>query len=329
MSNLVAEVKALLESRRPSLEALKAHEGVNLDRLIKLALFSITTTPALQRCSPGSLFAAIVRAADVGLEVGSALEHAWLVPYGTEADLVIGYRGYQHLMLQSGLVRNSATQLVYDKDDFHFERSEDGDLLFHRPDLRDPGPPIGAYAIVRMKSGVAHIEWMNWRQIMAIKERALQHSKRRDASPWNTDEEQQARKTPLRRIAKWMPLSPAARQAVELDADADVLTEADQNEIGLAAVDSLAQGVAGGLQSTGGPHPFAAMPPAARMGTDEPSLDDHRPLTPGAAELALQARARGDEIQCSERSAIMGTQCALNRNHRAAHIFSPRPGSTS
>lgn len=96
-ATVVAAVGALLDSKRASLEAL-AQKHLNVDRLFKVALNSISSTPGLQKCTPSSLFRAIVSAAELGLEVGGALEHAYLVPYKEKAELVIGYRGCLHLM---------------------------------------------------------------------------------------------------------------------------------------------------------------------------------------------------------------------------------------
>jgi recombination protein RecT len=215
---VVATVTALLESRRASLEAL-AQKHLNVDRLFKVALNAISSQPALQKCTPNSLFRAIVSAAELGLEVGGALEHAYLVPYKDKAELVIGYRGYLRLMRLSGEVRDCVAHVVYKNDVFKFRHTENGAELDHRPALENRGVPIGAYAIVRLRNGVNQVEWMPWEEIQAVKAKALARAYKPELSPWTTDEHEMARKTPIRRAAKYTPLSPAVASAVAADSD--------------------------------------------------------------------------------------------------------------
>ena len=61
---------------------------------------------------PASLMSAIVKASQLGLEVGSAMGHAYLVPYKTEATLIIGYRGMLALARRSGEIQSITARVV-------------------------------------------------------------------------------------------------------------------------------------------------------------------------------------------------------------------------
>lgn len=76
-----------------------------------------------------------------------------------------------------------------------------------------------------MKNGVNHVEWMPWSEIQAAKAKALARAFKPELSPWTTDEHEMARKTPIRRAAKYTPLSPAVASAVAADADEGEVVE--------------------------------------------------------------------------------------------------------
>ncbi len=69
------------------------------ERLTRIVMTEFKRPPALYKCSPESIFGAVMQCAALGLEPGSALGHCYLLPFGSGKDtqgrsnsqLIIGY----------------------------------------------------------------------------------------------------------------------------------------------------------------------------------------------------------------------------------------------
>jgi recombination protein RecT len=202
--------------------ALPRH--LNADRMARIALTEFRKNQRLMRCDPRSIFAAVIQAAQLGLEPG-LMGQAYLIPYGEECQLQIGYQGLLDLVRRSGLVRSIEAQVVYAADKFTY-RAGLITTLEHEPNFdSDRGEMRLAYAVAQLKDGGSHVEVMTRRQIEAIRERSQNVQAARRAgklTPWDTDTEEMWRKTVLRRISKFLPKSPELAMAVALDDAAQV-----------------------------------------------------------------------------------------------------------
>src|SRR5689334_6268402 len=91
---------AMLEQWKPEIaRALPKH--LNADRMTRIALTSFRRTPKLGECNPLSVFAAVIQAAQLGLEPDT-LGRSYLIPYGKECQFVPGWKGLVDLMNRSG-----------------------------------------------------------------------------------------------------------------------------------------------------------------------------------------------------------------------------------
>ncbi len=215
----------LLEKRKDAFaKVLPRH--MNPDRLIKVAMLAISRQPLLLQCTPMSLIQSMMAAAQLGLEPDGVLGSAYLVPYRNnktgqfEAQLIPGYRGLIDLARRSGQINRIEAHVVRQKDDFDFAFGLEM-RLSHRPHFPDDaGDIIGAYALAELKDGSIQVEVMSKADIDAIKAR----SKAKDNGPWVTDYAEMARKTVVRRLIKYLPLSVELANAVELDNRAELGT---------------------------------------------------------------------------------------------------------
>src|SRR6185437_2021004 len=91
----------LFEQRKESIKALLP-KHLTPERMLKIALSTTARTPALLACTPQSIVLAVMQAAELGLEPGGLLGESYLVPYGSEAKLIVGYRGLVALARRSG-----------------------------------------------------------------------------------------------------------------------------------------------------------------------------------------------------------------------------------
>ena len=206
-------VSEMLDKNKDSIaQSLPKH--INPDRLARIALSELRTTPALLNCQPQSLMNAIVKAGQLGLEPGGALGHAYLVPYKTEATLIIGYRGLIALARRSGEIQSLTARVVYENDTFELEYGID-EKLRHIPAVDNPGQMTHAYAVAKLSGGGVQWEVMTRGEIEAIRKR----SKAGNSGPWQSDYAEMARKTVVRRLCKYLPISIEMADALSADAD--------------------------------------------------------------------------------------------------------------
>jgi recombination protein RecT len=233
--NYVTVADMLEKSKASIASALPRH--VSADRLARVALSELRTNPGLLKCSPPSLMNAIVKAGQLGLEVGGALGHAYLVPYKSEATLIVGYRGLIALARRSGEIQSLSAHVVHENDLFEFEFGLD-EKLRHVPTTGEPGPMTHVYAIAKLVGGGVQYEVMTKNEVDAIRKR----SRAGGAGPWVSDYPEMARKTVVRRLFKYLPVSIELADA--MDADQDRPTEIDIT----AQVDALNESLAASIQ---------------------------------------------------------------------------------
>src|SRR6185369_3570445 len=153
---------------------------------------SIQRTPKLLDCTQASLLAAVIQSAQLGLEPDGVIGHAYLVPYGKVAQLIIGYKGLIDLARRRGHISTIYAQPVYEKDRYRMIRHIYRDDLEYEPaDVDDPGPLARVYAVARLRGGGEQFECMRKREIDAIRRR----SRAAQDGPWVTDYDEMAKKT--------------------------------------------------------------------------------------------------------------------------------------
>lgn len=199
-------VRTLLESPAVRKQvALALPKYMTPERMLRVAVTALKNNPRLLECTEGSLINSVTQAAELGLEVNSPLGYAYLVPYKDQCTLQIGYRGFINLAHRSGRVSSMAAEVVYEHDTFSIELGTNRQLI-HRPFLNgDRGKKLGAYATVNFRDGTTDFEYMTADDIALIRKRS--RGADRADTPWNTDENEMWRKTPIRRLAKRVPMT--------------------------------------------------------------------------------------------------------------------------
>ncbi|MEM4203012.1 MAG: recombinase RecT [Candidatus Methanomethylicaceae archaeon] len=199
--------------------ALPAH--LTPDRFLRVALTTVLRTPKLAQCDQASIANALLTCSQLGLEPDGRRAH--LIPYedrkrgAVTCQLIIDYKGLVELALRSGEVAMIHADVVCEHDVFEYDR---GEVTKHVINFKEPrGKPYAAYAMAKFKNGATKYEVMTKDEIEAIRAR----SRAGQSGPWVTDWSEMAKKTVFRRLAKWLPLSPEYRDA--LDADDDRLVD--------------------------------------------------------------------------------------------------------
>lgn len=210
MSAAKAEKKAMqayIKAMEPAIK--KALPSViTPERFTRMVLSALSSTPKLDDCSPQSFLAAMMTAAQLGVEPNTALGQAYLLPYRNhgqmECQFQLGYKGLIDLAYRSGEVSVIQAHTVYENDVFEYELGMDPKLR-HVPAKADRGEAVAYYAMFKTKDGGYGFEVMS---VDDVQRHAQRYSKSygSGSSPWRSNFDEMAKKTVLKRALKYAPL---------------------------------------------------------------------------------------------------------------------------
>lgn len=178
------------------------------ERFTRMVLSALSSTPKLAKCSPQSFLAAMMTAAQLGVEPNTALGQAYLLPYRNhgqmECQFQLGYKGLIDLAYRSGEVSVIQAHTVYENDVFEYELGMDPKLR-HVPAKADRGEAVAYYAMFKTKDGGYGFEVMS---VDDVQRHAQRYSKSygSGSSPWRSNFDEMAKKTVLKRALKYAPL---------------------------------------------------------------------------------------------------------------------------
>lgn len=204
--------------------AIALPKSLTADRLARIVMTEIRKNPKLETCDQGSFMGALMQCAQLGLEPGGALGHAYLIPFEnrkkgiTEVQFIVGYRGMIDLARRSGQIESLEAHAVYENDESDIEFGL-GSKLVHKPNFEadDRGAMKLVYAIAKLKGGGVQFEVMSKKEIDKIKAMSRAGS----YGPWVDHYDQMALKTVIRRLFKYLPVSIEMTKAVTLDEQAE------------------------------------------------------------------------------------------------------------
>ncbi len=203
----------LLQSMGPEIaRALPRH--LTPERMARVCLTALRTTPAIAECSPASFMAAVMASAQLGLEPNTPLGHCYLIPYGGSVQLIIGFQGMIDLAMRSGRVSSIKACVVRKGDTFDFEQGL-VDKLVHRPLADDSAEITHVYAVAKIKDGDPIFTVLSRPQIEARRKRGA--SGKGKKTPWDTDYEAMAMKSAVRALFKWLPKSAEMATATHIE----------------------------------------------------------------------------------------------------------------
>jgi phage RecT family recombinase len=206
----------LIEQALPEIEKALPPGIMEPDRFARIVLTELRKTPKLLLCTPESFMGALFQTAQLGLEPGGQLGHAFLIPYEnrkegtTECQLQVGYKGYIELAGRRDILIRARE--VREGDDFAFDLGSN-EFLHHTWKMgEERGEVIGFYGKVVMPDGKIAFHVMEIPEINKRRDRssAVQFAKGKDwvKTPWDTDYDAMARKglaldTPIPTPSGW------------------------------------------------------------------------------------------------------------------------------
>jgi recombination protein RecT len=209
--------------------ALPKH--LNGDRMARIALTAFRRTPKLAKCDPRSVFAAVIQAAQLGLEPDT-LGRSYLIPYEkkkkgpggwtvtVECQFVPGWKGLVDLMNRSGQ-GTVYTGVIFRDQDYVFRDGSKRELdITNETSLGDPSDITHAFAVGHIKGGMFPVIEL-WRMAKVIKHRD-RYNKVGESHYSFGNLEMYARKVVLLQVLKYMPCSPELAAAMALNDDAEI-----------------------------------------------------------------------------------------------------------
>lgn len=211
-------LRTILESKKSAIAAILPRH-LTAERVLKVAMVAASRNPVLLECDQLSILRSVMIAAQLGLEPDGPLGHAYLVPYRNakagrmEAQFQLGYRGLIDLARRSGQIASIEAHVVHENDRFICTFGLAGKLEHEPLWSGDPGPFKAAYAIAHLVGGGVQYEVMTRAQIDGIRAGSRSGS----GGPWVSHYDEMARKTVVKRLCKYLPLSVELARAVAAD----------------------------------------------------------------------------------------------------------------
>lgn len=212
-------VPALTQMLSDNLKKIKSVLPKHLtpERIARVALNVIRHNPKLCQCAPETLLAAIMEAASLGLEIDMRGQ-AYLVPFFNgktktyDVQLIPGYKGLIDLTYRSGKVASIMAEAVCENDKFNFAMGLEP-RLEHVPALHSRGEIIAAYAVAVMHDGTKQFSILSRDDLDKIRSA----SKSANDGPWKDWEAEMCKKSAIKRLCKYLPLSSEIQKAAALD----------------------------------------------------------------------------------------------------------------
>jgi len=174
-------------------------------RFAKMTYTAVCQSTAMQKCTSESITKAASISASLNLDIDPR-GLAYLVPFGKEATLIIGYQGLMELAYRSGKVKSFTANVIYEseKDKVQVIR-ENGRITVQHPYSWDKptGKIIGCYTSVEIDGYGTH------QHLLRIDE--IEYFRSKSACPnspaWKDNYEAMCKKTVIRQHSKWLPKS--------------------------------------------------------------------------------------------------------------------------
>jgi recombination protein RecT len=226
-----AGLQGLAEAMKGRLAAVLP-KHVTPERMLKALMVAASKTPAIFECTQESVVKSLMDASSLGLDCSGTLGSGYLIPFNKntknstgqwesrkECQFIPGYRGLIDLARRGGQIATIEAHAVYAQDKLLLQYGTESKLV-HEPylagDRRDEF--VCFYAVATLRDGTKQIEVMTLADVMTIRDAAMAKNRQsKPSGPWADHFGEMARKTVVRRLCKYLPLSPELEKAFELD----------------------------------------------------------------------------------------------------------------
>lgn len=224
MSNLTVQQKQNLLTIKSTLNSASIYSriqemlGRKPDSYITSVMQVVSSNNMLANIDAESITGAVFTACALNLPLNNNLGLAYIVPFKGSAQLQIGYKGFIQLAQRTGQIKTINAIAVYDTDTEDSIRTRLTALMPQKAE----GNIIGYVARLETITGFeAHVSMTN----EELKQHALKYSqtykaaesKNQNYSVWHQNFDAMSKKTVIKALMKYCPMSVELQKAVEFD----------------------------------------------------------------------------------------------------------------
>ncbi len=186
----------------------------------------VNSSNYLQKADPKTIYQAAMMAATLDLPINQNLGFAYIIPYGSQAQFQMGYKGYIQLAQRSGLFKTISASPIYE-----------GQLIEENPltgflfdfTKKSSDKIIGYAAYFELLNGFSKTLYMTERELTAHGTRFSQTFKK-GTGLWKDDFNSMSIKTVLKLLlSKYAPLSIEMQRAVI--ADQSIINDVETEDV--------------------------------------------------------------------------------------------------
>ena len=176
----------------------------------------------LQGCDPHKVAMECIKAASLNLPLIKSLGYAYVVPFKGQPTFIIGYKGLIQLALRSGQYRRLNADCIYEGEEIVTDRLSGQIAIAGTPASQKA---TGYFAYFQLVNGFEKTLYMT---VQAIREFAQKRSPAYKNGPWQTDFDAMAKKTVLRQLLKYGPMSTEMQEAEAYEVQQEIETMNDR-----------------------------------------------------------------------------------------------------
>lgn len=195
--------------------------------------------PALLECTPQSIFTCAMKCAQLGLLPDTYTGEAHLIPFkntskggALEAQFIPGYRGLVQLAIRTGKVKRFQARAVKVGDDFTYSLGTE-EYIKHLP-KGESNDISHFYAIIEFTNGGLMFDVMTQAEVNLVRDASPNYKNTKPENKqytiWAKHYEEMGKKTVIRKLAKYAPISSEFQMAVSLDEQVEVIGEGQHTE---------------------------------------------------------------------------------------------------
>lgn len=211
--------------------SLPVHLKNNAKRYARQLMTLYSSNEYLRRCTLPSLLGSLMTASALGLDLSPQLGQCYIIPYKDQAQFQLGYKGMINLAYRSGQVKRVFADVVREKDHFVYSKGLHAKLEHEEADgdEEERGNIMYAYALAEFVNGGYAFEVWRWSRVMGHAKKFSQ-AYNKSSSPWKSDPEAMGKKTMIKAIWKYLPISTDIQWAASSDASVRSVNESIRAE---------------------------------------------------------------------------------------------------
>lgn len=221
-----------LTNYKIQLDALLNIHRMSIDEFMVMIINAVKKTPKLLEAERGTLIAAALTAAELGLPPNTVMGLSFILPFNKryregnqwvsklEASFQVGYQGWIEIMLRNPKIESIDSGTIYENEQWYFNLGKREPFMHTPLPPSQRGRPIASYAIAWLRDS-------NKPKVVVLYEEEIEMFKKisqaaaSEYSPWNKEgadpRRWMQRKTCIKQLAKELPKTKEIEKTFAID----------------------------------------------------------------------------------------------------------------